>query len=67
MDLSLVLILCVLGLYLAFFGAALQQVLTSDLEPSVKGLWVLGMLVFQFFGPLAWFLVGRSQSPRRRA
>ena len=57
MDVSLLLLLCLLALYLAFFFAALYQAVTSDLEPSVKTMWVMGILVFQFLGPLAWFLV----------
>ncbi len=56
MELTSLLLLCLVAIYLAFFLAALQQVVTSDLEPSTKGLWVLAILVFQFFGPLAWFL-----------
>ena len=57
MSVSLLLVLCLAAVYLAFFFAALHQAATSDLEPTVKAMWVMGIVVFQFFGPLAWFLL----------
>lgn len=50
--------------------AALISIANSPLPSSSKAAWVIIVLVFQFFGPLAWFAVGRAQAsqpgpPRR--
>ena len=52
------------AVYLVFFFVALTQAVTSDLEPTVKTMWVMGIVVFQFFGPLAWFLLKPARRPR---
>ncbi|MTD15030.1 hypothetical protein GIS00_13885 [Nakamurella sp. YIM 132087] len=50
---------------LALFIAAAASVLGSDrLTGTGKLLWIVGIFVFPFLGPLAWFFVGRKGSPQ---
>jgi hypothetical protein len=50
------------GGLLALWIAAVVSILRSALvTPLVKALWILAILVFQFFGPIVWFAVSRYQ------
>lgn len=44
------------------FAAAVVSIVRSDrLGQTEKAVWIIGCLILQFFGPLAWFVWGRHQ------
>ena len=61
-DLAGGFLLIALAVYFVWWLRTLLAAANSDLDPSEKGLWVLAILVFQFFGPLAWHWVGPGAS-----
>jgi hypothetical protein len=44
--------------YIVLWVMTYQDIQRSDLDSSSKGMWTLAILVFQFFGPLAWWMAG---------
>ena len=50
----------VIVLLVALFLAALASILSTPMDSGRRVVWILGCLVFQFFGPVLWFLVGRK-------
>ena len=56
--LLLLISLGVLALYIVFWFRTWQDIQRADLDASSRGMWTLAILVFQFFGPLAWWWAG---------
>lgn len=56
----------VIGLaLLAFCVAALVSIAgRPGLSTGQRAAWIVGVLIFQFFGPLVWFTVGRKSARR---
>jgi heme/copper-type cytochrome/quinol oxidase subunit 4 len=52
------------ALLVLFVAAVVSIVRSRRLTSQGKIVWIIGVLIFQFFGPLAWFLVGRKNSPQ---
>lgn len=58
---AVVIIVLIAIALLALFVAALVSILRSPvLTATGKLVWVIVVLVLQFFGPLAWFFFGRK-------
>ena len=53
-------------LYVIFWVRTLEDIQRSDLDPSSKGMWTLAILVFQVFGPIAWWFAGPGAHARER-
>lgn len=58
----LIVLMVVVGIALvAFCIAALISIIGSPgLSSGLRLAWVVGVLIFQFFGPVAWFMFGRK-------
>ena len=54
----LLLVLGFLALYATFWLRTLFDIRRSDLDSPTRGLWTLGIIFFQFLGPMAWWWVG---------
>jgi Phospholipase_D-nuclease N-terminal len=61
---ALIVLLVAIGLaLLALFLAALVSILrTARMTSTGRLVWIVIVLIFQFFGPLAWFLFGRKNA-----
>ena len=59
-------VLMVVGLlvYLVFYFWTIQSILNSRYADETKWLWIAAVVVFQFFGPVAWHLVRHAPADR---
>jgi hypothetical protein len=57
----------VLLAYVAFVIGALVSIVASGTPRGMKAVWIVFVVVAPMIGSLAWFVVGRRDSSRKRA